>query len=278
MALARDEDGPWPRAMAHAQLAQLAMHMGDHAAAVGHARAALPVMRRLGAGDDEIQLQALLVLCAIADGRLADAEDELDRVDRIDERTVTFGGIAFRRVCRAELLLASGDFDAGLALYRECAARMREIELPGIVRTGQEPWALFGDAMALAAHAHYAAGDDEAHGQALFSACRDGALKAFGQENAHMDHPAAGVVVFALGAWSLLRRAAQAEDALRLLALADRFAYSRANPTMRWERIVGSGRGGGTRPARPAAGPVPGTPAAGPPGARPGKRSERLTC
>ena len=33
-------------------------------------------------------------------------------------------------------------------------------------------------------------------------------------------------------------RAGSAEDALRLLALADRLAYSRMIPTMRWERIV----------------------------------------
>ena len=62
-----------------------------------------------------------------------------------------------------------GDVGAGLALYRESAARMREFEFPGIVATGLEPWALFGDSMALAAHAHYASGsDDKAHGQALF--------------------------------------------------------------------------------------------------------------
>jgi hypothetical protein len=196
-------------------------------------------MRRLGAADDEIQLQALLVLCAIADGRLADAARELDRVEQIDETSVTFGGISFRRICRAELLLAEGKSSAGLAIYREAAARMREIEFPGVIRTGQEPWALFGEAMALAAHAHYAAGpDDVAHGQALFSAGRDGALKVFGQENPQMDYPAAGLLLFGLGAWSLLRRSAPAQDALRLLALADRFAYGRSNPTMSWERIT----------------------------------------
>jgi predicted ATPase len=239
MVLVRDEDGPWPRAMVHGQLAQLAMDLGDHSAAAGHARAALPVMRRLGAADDEIQLQALLVLCAIADGRLADAARELDRVEQIGEASVTFGGISFRRICRAELLLADGESSAGLALYRDAAARMRDIEFPGLIRTGQEPWALFGEAMALAAHAHYAASlDDVAHGQALFSAGRDGALKVFGQDNPQMDYPAAGLLLFGLGVWSLLRRAAPARDALRLLALADRFAYGRSNPTMSWERII----------------------------------------
>ncbi len=55
---------------------------------------------------------------------------------------------------------------------------------------------------------------------------------------AALDYPASGLVLFALGLWSLLRRAAPAEDALRLLALADRFAYNRMIPTMRWERIT----------------------------------------
>jgi len=239
LALARDEDGPWARAMAHSQLAELAMHLGDHVAAVGHARAGLPVMRRLGAGDDEIQLQAVLVLCAIAEGRLADAADELDRVEQIDEGTVTFGGLAFRGICRAELLLAAGDFGAGLAVYRECADRMREIEFPGIARTGVEPWALFGDSMALTAHAYYAAGSgDEAHGRALFDLCRDGAVKVLGHEHPHLDYPASGLLLFGLGTWALLRQAGPAEDAVRLLALAHRFAYSRANPTMKWERIL----------------------------------------
>ena len=239
LALVSDEDGPWARAMAHSQLAELAMHLGDRVAAVEHARPALPVIRRLGAADDEIQLQALLVLSAIADGRLADAADELDRVERIDDRTATFGGLAFRRICQAELMLAAGHSGAGLARYRECAARMREIEFPGVARTGHEPWATFGDAIALAAHAHYGTGgDDEAHGRALFSACRDGALKVFGQDNPRLDYPAAGLLLFALGAWTLLRQAGPAEDALRLLALAHRFSYSRANPTMAWERII----------------------------------------
>ena len=239
LALARDEDGPWARAMAHSQLAELAMHLGDGVAAVEHALAALPVIRRLGAADDEIQLRALLVLSAIVDGRLADAADELDRVERIDEGTATFGGLAFRRICQAELVLAAGDVGAGLALYRECASRMREIEFPGVARTGYEPWATFGDAIALAAHAHHATGrDDEAHGQAMFSVCRDGALKVFGRENPRLDYPASGLLLFALGAWSLLRQAGPAEDALRLLALARRFSYSRANPTMAWERII----------------------------------------
>jgi hypothetical protein len=238
LALVRDEDGPWAYAMPHALLAQLTMHIGDRGAAVEHARAALPALRRIGASDDEMQLRALLMFCAIVDGRLADAADELDRLDRVVGSTAPFGAAAFREVGRAELALAAGDVSAGLRAYRECSTMMRALELPGISRTGMEPWTLFGDAMALSAHARYAADDDDvAHGESLFRVCRTVMPRSLFPGNPHVDLPASGMVLFALGAWSLLRHVGPAEDALRVLALADRFAYNRSAPTMRWERI-----------------------------------------
>ena len=238
LALSTDDDGPWAAAMPHTMLAQLTMQVGDLAVAVGHAQAALPVMRRLGASDDEIQLRSLLVLCAIADGRLADAKDELNRVEEVGEVSTTFGGGAVRLVGRAELALASGDYVEGLRIHREAAARMRAMRLPGVALTGLEPWVLFGDSVALAAHARYAEGADAAHGRALFLTCRDNAIRAFGTPIPGFDYPAAGQLLFALGAWALFRRAAPAESALRLLALAHRFAYNPRVPTMLWERIV----------------------------------------
>jgi len=238
LALIRDDDGPWSRAMPHGLLAELTMHIGDYAAAVEHAVVALPVMQRIGASDDELQLRTLLVFCAIGEGRLAEAADELGRVDQIGPSATAFGWAAFRQVGQAELALASGDLGTGLEMYRESADRMREIQLPGVTRTGMEPWMLLGEAMALSAHARYAAGDDVAHGEALFRVCRTGALRVMTAENPHLDYPASGLVLFALGAWSLLRRVSPAEDALRLLALADRFAYNRMVPSMRWERIT----------------------------------------
>jgi len=238
LALARSDDGPWSAAMLRTMLAQLSMHIGDRAAAVEHARAALPVMRRIGAGDDEIQLRMLLALCAIADGRLADAEEELDRMDGVDEGTAAFGAGAFRQVCRGELALARGDRAAGLRMHRECAARMREMRIPGVPWTGLEPWVLFGDSIALSAHAWYATDGDEAHGRALFRTCRDEAIKVFGAASADLDYPASALLLFALGTWALLRRAAPARDAVRLLALAGRFSYHRTIPTLTWERIV----------------------------------------
>ncbi|MGH3290674.1 MAG: AfsR/SARP family transcriptional regulator [Trebonia sp.] len=238
LALARDEDGAWAKAMPHTMLAQLTMQVGDRAAAIGHARAALPLMRRLGAIDDEIELHALLGLCAVADGRLADAQDELDAIDGIGDSNAMFGGGGIRQVCRAELALASGDYAAGLRAHREAAARMRAMRLPGVVWTGLEPWVLFGDSVALSAHARYATRDDEAHGRALFLACRESAIRVFGDPGPQLDYPATAQLLFALGTWALLRRPDDPDVALRLLALADRFGYSRSVPSMMWDRIV----------------------------------------
>jgi hypothetical protein len=238
LALVEDDDGPWQAAMLHTQLAQLQMHLGDRDVASEHARAALPVMHRLGALDDEVQLRALLAMCAIGEDRLADAEAELERVDRLEEAEAVFGGIAVRQIGRAELALARGDHVTGLRLYRECAAAMRELQFPGIPRNGLEPWATFGDATALTAHAYLARDGDLAHGQELFRVCRRHALLILDATNLRLDYPVAGLALFALGAWGLLRQAAPADDAVRLLVLADCFAYNRTIPTMAWERIV----------------------------------------
>ena len=238
LALVGDADGPWSRAMPHAMLAQLTMHMGNRAAAIEHARVALPVLQRLGASDDEIQLRSVLVGCAIADGRLPDAEAELDRIDIIAASGSVFGGMAFRQMCGAELLLARGEDAAGLAVYRDCVADMRELEFPGIPRTGQEPWALFSASVALTAHAYYATTAEEEHGRTLFLSCRQDALGALQVSGFGLDYPVAGLLLFGLGAWGLLHGAAPAGDAVRLLVLADLFAYNRSIPTMSWDRIA----------------------------------------
>jgi hypothetical protein len=112
---------------------------------------------------------------------------------------------------------------------------MRETLLPGIPATGKESWVVFGEATALAAHARHATGEDEEHGLSLFRACRGRALRVLDPSDPTLDLPVAGLALFALGTWVLLREEAPADTPLRLLALADRFAYNRTVPTMAWE-------------------------------------------
>jgi hypothetical protein len=235
--LAAPDSGPWAAAVLHTQYAQLAMHLGERERGREHARAALPVMERLGATDDAVQLRSLLLLCAVAEGRLEDAAAELERIEAVDDDQV-FGGLGVRRIAAAELALARGDRAGGLQLYRECAAYMRELRLPDIPLTGLEPWTTFGYATALTAHAYYAAGADEAHGWELFADCRDRARRLLALADSYLDFPAAGLLLFGLGVWGLLRGAGEQEPSLRLLVLADGFAYNRTVPTMAWERIA----------------------------------------
>jgi hypothetical protein len=56
--------------------------------------------------------------------------------------------------------------------------------------------------------------------------------------DASLDCPIAGVGLFGLAAWGLLRRGTSAGDGVHLLALADRFAYNRSIPTMAWEPLA----------------------------------------
>jgi hypothetical protein len=196
-------------------------------------------MEQLGATDDEIQLRSLVVLCAIAEGDLDDAQAELDRIDAIDNNDAVFGGIGVRRIGRAELTLARGDLARGLALYREVATDMSALRLPGITPTGVEPWAVFAESAALAAHAHYASSfEDVAGGRSLHGTLSARALRVLDPADPRLDFPVAGLALFALGTWRLLRDPRPHDDAARLLALAERFAYNRAIPTLAWERIA----------------------------------------
>jgi predicted ATPase/DNA-binding SARP family transcriptional activator len=231
------EHGPWSAAILHTQLAQLTMHLGDRRRSVEHIEAALPVIRRLGAKDDETQLLALLSLCAIADGDVALAKERLDQIEQV-ENDGSFGGVAIGLMGRAELMLIGDDHTGGLETYRAGATRLRELSWPGVPSTGLEPWTLIGDAMALSAHAHYAAGSDVSHGWALFEDCRHRVVRLLSSDDPHLDLPVLGAALYGMGIWVLLRDAGPIHVVPRLLALADRFAYNRTTPSMEWERIA----------------------------------------
>ncbi|MGO4255137.1 BTAD domain-containing putative transcriptional regulator [Marmoricola sp. RAF53] len=233
--LTETSDGPWLRAILHTQSAQLAMQLGDPEAAVVHAHEALPVLERLGAHDDILQLRAMLALSAIASGDLGRAAVEMERLGQGDEPDTVFGGRLVVELGHAEFALASGDTEVGLARYRDAVIRVRDLQFPGIAATGLEPWVLFAEATALTAHAYYAT--DPAYGEELFARGTDRLDAVLDPEYPYLDYPVCGLALFALGAWGLLRDVLPAADAVRLLVLADRFAYNRSVPTMSWDRI-----------------------------------------
>jgi predicted ATPase/DNA-binding SARP family transcriptional activator len=229
-------DGPWGQANTHTMAAQLAMQLGRVEEAVAHARAALPVLERLGARDDSIQLRSLIALAMIADGELDAAADQLAALDRPEVADSILGGRLVYELGAAELALARGDTAAGLDGYRAACARVRALRMPGMP-AGLEPLVLLSEAIALAAHAYHAPAGDPT-GATLFTQARDRALRVLDPAHPYLDYPVCGLVLFGLGAWGLLRDALTRADAVRLIVLADRFAYNRSMPTTSWQRIT----------------------------------------
>jgi hypothetical protein len=87
----------------------------------------------------------------------------------------------------------------------------------------------------LTAYAYHAPPEDVRYGEELFSIIRGYDLLT--EDNPILDYPVCGSMIFSLGAWGLLREAMAPRDAIRLLVLAERFAYNNSMPCMAFERI-----------------------------------------
>ncbi len=235
LTMLREDEGPWSAAIMHAVLAHLVMRLGDRRRAVGHARIAIPVLSRLGATDDETQLRALLLASALADGDLDTAEAELAEITRINDTEAVLGGVAIASLCAAELALARGETAAALAEYRVAVQRAHDLRLPGVPRTELAPWTIIAVSVTLTAYAYHAPPEDVRYGEDLFSTARG--YDFLPVENPILDYPVCGSMLFGLGAWGLLRGALVPRDAIRLLVLAERFAYNGSMPCMAFERI-----------------------------------------
>ena len=230
-----EADGPWSTAQMHTQLAMLYVQVGRDDQAEAHARAALPDLTALGAVDDATSVRAVIAMAALSAGRLDEAERIVDELDE-DPAKDGFGSLGAVYTCRAQLAIANGDVAEGLRLHRLAAAKLGAVRFREI-RTDIQiaPWAVYGDATALAAHAHVGSGDD---GADLYLRLAGKARLILSPERRFLDVPVAGLLMFGLGLWGLLRDALEPADAVRLLVLAERFAYQRMGPTMRWERAV----------------------------------------
>ncbi|GAA2886071.1 BTAD domain-containing putative transcriptional regulator [Streptosporangium fragile] len=227
--LADDDGGPWHRAVLHAQLAGLYAQSGDSASASGHAAEALPVLERLGAVEDAAQIRAVLAMAALVEGRRDEAARMIDDLEALASQG-TYAEVLAVVVGRAQLALVDGDIAEGLRRHREAAEALRNLRAPG-APDGSTPWTLVGEAVALSAFAQYGEGDD---GADLFEPLRAKVLTVLGPDHTFRDYPMVGMVLAGLGVWGLLKGAPPAEDAVRLLVLADRFAYNRFAPTMQW--------------------------------------------
>ncbi|CAN5439647.1 BTAD domain-containing putative transcriptional regulator [soil metagenome] len=234
LALWRPEDGVWERAQLDTQVAGLHAQLGRIALARRHAEAGVGVMDALEARDDAIQLRSVLALAALADGDLLGAERLLDEMAETTGNGVWGGSIVYG-VTRAELFLARGEVSEGLALYREAVAQVRDLRFPGMrLDPGFEPWTLYIESAAVAAHAW--------HGRSLEGASLAETLRAklprvLSPKTEKHDFPVTGSVIFATGLWALLRD----EDAgtgVACLVVASRLGYNGFAAAMRWDRAT----------------------------------------
>ncbi|MBG0813816.1 BTAD domain-containing putative transcriptional regulator [Planomonospora sp. ID82291] len=230
--LVGEDRGPWHRAVLHTQLASLHANFGDFTSAAAHAAEALPVLERLGATDDAIQIRAVLTTAALVEGRRDEAARMIDDMEALAVHG-TYGEVLSLAASRAQLALADGDIAEGLRRHREAAEALRNLSVPGT--TDGSPWDFVGEAVALSAFAQYGEGDD---GADLFESLRAKVLVAFDPARTFRDYPVAGMLLAGLSIWGLLKGALPAEEAVRLLVLADRFAYNRFTPTMQWPLLA----------------------------------------
>lgn len=237
LALSDPAHRPWPRAVQKVLLAQLHVQLGEFEAARQHATEVFDVLNKLGAREEMRTCNAIFVVAALQAGDLAQAERELESLVKydklhghLDSNIVTLG--------RAELALARGDLEAGLALIETWHDRGMNSGVPGLVENPEfAPWVLFSDSSTLVALARFGT---PPRGRELFRSLWVKLASLLESHTEQQDYPALGMVLFAVGTWGLLREDLPAEQAVRLLGLAKAMSYNRISPSMAWELIVDS--------------------------------------
>lgn len=234
LAMCDDEGGPWLPALVTSMLASLCTQVGDQDAARTHAQRALVVMEELGAIEDSLQLRSLLATLDISSGRLDEAEELLAEIAADERNQSVVGGTLVMRCGAAELELARGHVDKGLRLYLEAVSALRDLSYPGVdMSTGFAPWVLYPEAGALSAHARLGRRTE-------VRTLRDGlvgrCLELISGEDVALDYPVTGAVLYALALWELTgeRTPAQWQLAVRLLMMAEGFAYNQMMPSLSW--------------------------------------------
>ena len=234
LALADDADGPWNGALVRAQLAGLTMQIGEFEEAIRYADEAIPVMAALGAHEDVAQLKGVRAIGAMEEGRIGEAERIFEEIEADDSAAGIFGAAIILLCGRPELDLAAGRVETGLRGYREAVATLSARRFPGLeAMLGFEPWTMYAEAAAIAAHVHH-------EGRAEVEAMRADLLRRAPElltgAVGFLDYPVFGSVLFALALWELGARPEPeaARRAVRLLVLAERFGYNRQLPSLSW--------------------------------------------
>jgi predicted ATPase/DNA-binding SARP family transcriptional activator len=232
---------PWLWALAHCRVAELCLQIEQGAEAMHHLWLALPVLERLHAWADVVGLRWWMVLSSLQVGDLEEAERWLERAapQEVDEPV---GAVTYGLGVRAEILLARGEVDAGLRLWRRAVDLLGAAQGPifGIdIDPEQEPWVLEAKAVAVVAHAQHGRLDLVAElADRLPHRLETMLANPVLNPPLVAEFPLDGALMLAVAMMDLDRAARTgdrpaANSGARLVALADRFRYLRTfQPTM----------------------------------------------
>ena len=148
---------PYLQVIAHARISELCLQVERGEEARRHLLVVMPMLERLGNWSDLAGIRWWMVLACLQVGDVDEAEHWLEQTapPRADEPvgTLTYGlGV------RAEILLARGEVDAGLRLWRRAVDLLRNADGPifGMeLDPSQEPWTLEATAVTVIAHAQH---------------------------------------------------------------------------------------------------------------------------
>src|SRR6266536_137480 len=232
---------PWMRAVAHSRISELCMRVDQGDEAQRHLKAALGVQEQFGERSDAFGIRWGLVLTSLQLGAIDEAEHwlELAVLNQVDDPGGTF---AYELSVRAEILLARGEVDAGLRLWRRVVDQLSSpesatyrIEPPGL-----DPWTLEVQAVTVVAHAHHGRLDlvEQLTGElphklsAILTNPIGTVLPSV------FEFPVCGALLLALGMVDLDRGQRSGDEqatrsGVRMVALAERFRFPRNfQPTM----------------------------------------------
>jgi predicted ATPase len=146
---------PWMRAVAHSRVGEMCLRAGRGEEGGAHLAQTLTVLdglRQPGMSSSASRVRGAMALASLQSGALDEAERWLEHAGEGD---TTADMYMFGTSVRAEILLARGDVDGGLGLWRRVADRLREpagipAELPG-----SAAWAVEVQAATVLAHAQH---------------------------------------------------------------------------------------------------------------------------
>ncbi|MEV6954389.1 BTAD domain-containing putative transcriptional regulator [Streptomyces sp. NPDC051183] len=231
---------PWFRVLALLRLGELCLHVERGEEALLHLHEAMRILDRLGAWSDLMGLRWGMVLGNLQTGDVDEAEHWLKLAvlnrpeEAADVLTPDLGA-------RAEIALARGDTQQGLALWRGAAARLEQGAEPVFgVELDLEPWELEVQAVTVTAHAQHGRLDLVEELASRLPERTAALLRrpAGTPRQGLADHTACGALLLALGTADLDRGTRAGDERLtgtgvRMVVLAELFRCRRTfQPTM----------------------------------------------